>query len=216
MSHGYSNPYYYQPQVQQPPAGYLRAAIQEIQTPRVGRKCATNGPDRRPLDPPPVVQLKFFQTYGNTEFEVPNYDMINVDVSGFVCYAELFSYAEARNSNNPMSLGQENLLGTTIASPIKIHYGGKSMLVFAFPDVSSKLAGDFVLQYKFMNLNTPQPGFPVQTILGRCWGGFFKVHASREAPPLEAPTALTRAVADAGVRVNMREQTRGKRRRSDE
>jgi hypothetical protein len=60
-----------------------------LQKADLGRKYARK--DRRPLDPPPVVQLKFFYSSPGTDrpdAEVGNYDEVNN--IGLICYVDLF------------------------------------------------------------------------------------------------------------------------------
>ncbi|KAG6878817.1 hypothetical protein C0992_007472 [Termitomyces sp. T32_za158] len=69
----------------------IRAELSEIQQASLGRKYARV--DRRPLDPPPVVQLRFFQvehagTAHELEKEISNYE--EVQVLGLVCTVDLF------------------------------------------------------------------------------------------------------------------------------
>ncbi|KAI0786921.1 velvet factor-domain-containing protein [Abortiporus biennis] len=69
----------------------VRTEIVELQKADLGRKYARK--DRRPLDPPPVVQLKLYQVFNHgtsreTEQEMDCYD----DVRGFgiLCHVDLF------------------------------------------------------------------------------------------------------------------------------
>lgn len=67
----------------------MRAELIELQKADLGRKYARK--DRRPLDPPPVVQLKFFYAFPGTDTpdrEVENYDEINN--MGLICHVDLF------------------------------------------------------------------------------------------------------------------------------
>ncbi|KAI9449856.1 hypothetical protein BJY52DRAFT_1305769 [Lactarius psammicola] len=68
---------------------HVRAELIELQKADLGRKYARK--DRRPLDPPPVVQLKFFYAFPGTDTpdrEVENYDEINN--MGLICHVDLF------------------------------------------------------------------------------------------------------------------------------
>ncbi|KAH9972551.1 velvet factor-domain-containing protein [Lactifluus volemus] len=68
---------------------HVRAQLIELQKADLGRKYARK--DRRPLDPPPVVQLKFFHSYPGTDrpdSEVENYDEVNN--MGLICHVDLF------------------------------------------------------------------------------------------------------------------------------
>ncbi|KAG6889588.1 hypothetical protein C0995_016396 [Termitomyces sp. Mi166 len=69
----------------------IRAELREVQQADLGRKYARV--DRRPLDPPPVVQLRLFEvdhpgTERELEKEIPNYE--NVQILGLVCTVDLF------------------------------------------------------------------------------------------------------------------------------
>ncbi|KAJ7143427.1 velvet factor-domain-containing protein [Mycena crocata] len=73
------------------PPTIIRAHLTEIQAAEVGRK--SGSVDRRPLDPPPVVQLHLSLvthpgTLIETETEILNPE--DVDYSGFICEAALF------------------------------------------------------------------------------------------------------------------------------
>ncbi|EAU84100.2 hypothetical protein CC1G_06962 [Coprinopsis cinerea okayama7 len=65
----------------------MRAELVEIQKADLGRKYARV--DRRPLDPPPVVQYKLFEVQEDgIEREVPNYEAI--DTPGLLCTVDLY------------------------------------------------------------------------------------------------------------------------------
>ncbi|PCH38381.1 hypothetical protein WOLCODRAFT_161530 [Wolfiporia cocos MD-104 SS10] len=65
----------------------IRAELDELQKANVGRKFARK--DRRPLDPPPIVRLRFFRVLaGGREEEVPSYDVICN--AGILCHLDLF------------------------------------------------------------------------------------------------------------------------------
>ncbi|KAF8352122.1 velvet factor-domain-containing protein [Amanita rubescens] len=69
----------------------IRIELDEVQKADLGRKYARV--DRRPLDPPPVVQMRIYEVLNagserETEREVPAYD--SIEVLGFVCTVDLF------------------------------------------------------------------------------------------------------------------------------
>ncbi|KAH7920430.1 hypothetical protein BV22DRAFT_1098145 [Leucogyrophana mollusca] len=75
----------------------IRAELVEIQKADLGRKYARV--DRRPLDPPPVVQLKLYHVYHRGtpqqfEREVDNYD--DVQNLGLLCNVDLFPVPKER------------------------------------------------------------------------------------------------------------------------
>ncbi|KAI0823339.1 velvet factor-domain-containing protein [Trametes gibbosa] len=73
----------------------VRIALEEIQKADIGRKYASK--DKRPLDPPPVVQCHFY-SIPNTYSPHPSEDLNELDVEtmipGAVCHVDLFSIPE--------------------------------------------------------------------------------------------------------------------------
>lgn len=68
----------------------MRAELKELQKADLGRKYGSK--DRRPLDPPPVVQLRIFRVHNpgtsqETEEELAYTDALTV---GLICHADLF------------------------------------------------------------------------------------------------------------------------------
>ncbi|KAI9437983.1 velvet factor-domain-containing protein [Lactarius indigo] len=79
---------------------HVRAELIELQKADLGRKYARK--DRRPLDPPPVVQLKFFYAFPGTDTpdrEVENYDEINN--MGLICHVDLFPVPSSDSPDTP-------------------------------------------------------------------------------------------------------------------
>ncbi|KAI6126719.1 velvet factor-domain-containing protein [Pisolithus sp. B1] len=69
----------------------IRAELKEIQKADLGRKYARV--DRRPLDPPPVVQLKLYQVFNygtDTQYERELCDYSEVQTLGLLCCVDLF------------------------------------------------------------------------------------------------------------------------------
>nr|UNA00544.1 velvet factor family protein [Ganoderma sp. TQC-2021a] len=105
----------------------IRTAVTELQKADAGRKYARK--DKRPLDPPPVVQVRFFEVLNRgmpaqQEREILTYD--DALVLGLVCQVDLYPIPDevtpegiaARNANNPM--------GAAVMNPISnntIPYG---------------------------------------------------------------------------------------------
>ncbi|KAM5543201.1 hypothetical protein V8D89_003075 [Ganoderma adspersum] len=90
----------------------IRTAVTELQKADAGRKYARK--DKRPLDPPPVVQVRFFEVLNGgaptqREREILTYD--DALVLGLVCQVDLYPIPDevtpegivTRNANNPMT-----------------------------------------------------------------------------------------------------------------
>ncbi|KAF8263473.1 hypothetical protein EI94DRAFT_1740872 [Lactarius quietus] len=253
---------------------HVRAELIELQKADLGRKYARK--DRRPLDPPPVVQLKFFYSSPGTDTpdrEVENYDEINN--MGLICHVDLFPVppsdspdgsgdpkrqqgslqypytypapqppgtyppgvqqqqgAPLMPSNHVNHLPQqqhvpeqqqyqapshatrpdeivhyfkgthpiiegtkqtESLAGTTFVQAANLDYKGNKVLMFVF-------SGNFILRY-------------------RCFDLFSRVAATDGQTPfpgLRASTDLTKHLSYFGVRLNLRETERKRRRKIDD
>lgn len=85
----------------------MRAELVEIQKADLGRKYARV--DRRPLDPPPVVQLRLYYIYNEgtdleSEQEVQDYD--DIRNLGLLCNVDLFPVPTQPNNDNSSEPGR--------------------------------------------------------------------------------------------------------------
>ncbi|KAJ8522082.1 hypothetical protein ONZ45_g1269 [Pleurotus djamor] len=264
----------------------VRAELVEIQKANLGRKYAKV--DRRPLDPPPVVQLKLYATHneGGVEHEVEIQDYESVQCHGLLCTVDLFpiqaSPSTTTSSQSPSSSSShmtppaqqsptrgghfnvnyltaqaytqqavglasssapslstqayamstevvhrvgdieitegskktQALVGATFVQPATFDYQGRKSLVFVFSDLAVKIEGTFLLRYRFFDLTVLPSGCEHFIIQAECYGGPFQVYSTKEFPGLQASTELTKQLARWGVRLNIRETER-KRRKKD-
>ncbi|KAJ7028497.1 velvet factor [Mycena alexandri] len=212
-----------------PPPWTLRFLLTEIQSPEMGRKCGIV--DRRPLDPPAVVQLQAFivtdpGTAIEHTMEIQDYEWAPLEIlrrkdlnsAGYLCETELFMLDDAGNSFGASATNYVNsthdLIGSKVVESAIIKYHGRQCLVFPFTDLSSKATGNFFLGYKFFDV-LQLGGQAVGSVQAQCWGNSFRVYSSKDTPPMNPSTALTKSLADAGLRVHQRSQRRerGKRKR---
>lgn len=215
----------------------IRAQIQEIQKPDLGRKFAKR--DRRPLDPPPVVQLRMYQVF-NAETDHPTEQEIppdQVEVGGLVCHVDLYairpqslpSLRGGEGSSSPIastSAGNFNqmvtpipppedakatdaLFGTTfsVASQIK-GLDGNETIIYVFSDLSVRTEGIFILRYRMFDIFSRMEGSEDIPVLAECHGGPFAIYSTKEFPGLRASTELTKHLSRYGIRVNLREAER--------
>ncbi|KIJ30586.1 hypothetical protein M422DRAFT_783935 [Sphaerobolus stellatus SS14] len=214
--------------------------LSEIQKPDLGRKFAKR--DRRPLDPPPVVQLKMHQVFNaetdhRTEQEIPP---DQVEVGGLVCHVDLFAirptpYPHLRQVNDgsaaaptfdqatlvtPMPPSEDakvtdSLFGTTfsVASQIK-GLDGNEVILYVFSDLSVRTEGLFILRYRMFDIFSRMEGSEDIPVLAECHGGPFAIYSTKEFPGLRASTELTKHLSRYGIRVNLREAER-KRKPAD-
>lgn len=108
----------------------VRAELIEIQKADLGRKYARV--DRRPLDPPPVVQLRLYHIHNEgtdheSEEEVQNYD--EIQNLGLLCSADLFSVsAHTNSSSEPGSLSHPPHQISPVVPPARPPSGGRYSL----------------------------------------------------------------------------------------
>ncbi|KAI9063880.1 hypothetical protein FKP32DRAFT_1555448, partial [Trametes sanguinea] len=106
------------------------------------------------------------------------------------------------------------LAGATFMEAAIIDYKGKRTAVFVFSDLAVKIEGTFVLRYRAFNIFSERSILPRLPGLAECYGGAFRIYSTKEFPGLKASTELTKArhLALYGVRVNIREQPRKRRK----
>ncbi|XP_006455353.1 hypothetical protein AGABI2DRAFT_76149, partial [Agaricus bisporus var. bisporus H97] len=108
------------------------------------------------------------------------------------------------------------LVGATFVQPVHVELSGQKSIVFVFSDLAVKSEGTFTLRYRIFDLFSPTPDPRVTTfnILAECWAkGSFRIYSTKEFPGLPASTELTKHLARWGVRLNIRETERRRRRR---
>ncbi|RPD64520.1 hypothetical protein L226DRAFT_533771 [Lentinus tigrinus ALCF2SS1-7] len=95
----------------------LRSKLEEVQHADRGRKYARK--DKRPLDPPPVVRLRCFQTiYAGTkrekEKELDNFD--EHSIFGFICHVDLIPLRRGEGGQ-PVALASQRTPAESITVP---------------------------------------------------------------------------------------------------
>lgn len=106
------------------------------------------------------------------------------------------------------------LAGTTFVQADRIPWQGRSCLLFTFADLAVKTEGYFILQYRFFDLFSRPLGLTEhQPIQADCTGQFFRIYSSKEVPPLQRSTELTKHLLRYGVRVNVRETPRKRKKK---
>ncbi|KAL7272197.1 hypothetical protein RUND412_005008 [Rhizina undulata] len=202
-----------------PDGSTLEYRMQVLQQPERARACgmgAKSHADRRPVDPPPVVELRLFQGPDKA-------DVTFSHNSNFFLFATL---EQAR----PIAQGR----GMPTAAPAPVLTGvpvsGMAYLdrpnpagYFIFPDLSVRHEGKYRLRFALYEETKdemyPVPADPQEP---REWCAHrldvkskpFTVFSAKKFPGLAESTALSRIVAEQGCRVRIRRDVR-MRRRSD-
>ncbi|EIN14552.1 hypothetical protein PUNSTDRAFT_140817 [Punctularia strigosozonata HHB-11173 SS5] len=114
------------------------------------------------------------------------------------------------------SMCTKALAGTTVAQASSLEHQGRKAIMFVFSDLAVKIEGSFILRYRFFDIYSPTAHPPgLVPILAECYGGRFRVFSTKEFPGLPASTALTKHVSVWGVRTNLRETERRRKRVPD-
>ncbi|AEO71674.1 uncharacterized protein THITE_2060243 [Thermothielavioides terrestris NRRL 8126] len=208
--------------------------LRVIQQPERARACGS-GPkssaDRRPVDPPPVVELRIYE--GQTWELAQEKDITFVYNANFFLFATLEHarvIAHARGtpspSNTPPVLTGMPVSGMAyLDRPVEAGY-------FLFPDLSVRHEGRYKLTFNLYEETKEdkdkdkdfdgdsQP--PIPGVNPATGGSFdfrmevksqeFIVYSAKKFPGLAESTALSRVVAEQGCRVRIRRDVRMRRR----
>ncbi|GAA5807055.1 hypothetical protein MFLAVUS_000405 [Mucor flavus] len=192
VSHNYEYISTYSNVIQQivPDRFVLKIRQQPIQT----RLSTTNERDRRPLDPPPIVQIELdHSTPQETQDFLQNPYL-------FMCV----SLIHPTTHEEILNPAHNTLSGQSSSSMYKLkdinnHDGG----FFVFGDVSVKLEGQFRLKFSMFEISKLGA-----TNLKSIYSNVFQVFASKSFPGMLESTFLSRSFSDQGVRIRIRKEHR--------
>ncbi|ORY99562.1 velvet factor-domain-containing protein [Absidia repens] len=156
--------------------------------------------DRRPVDPPPIIQLLT--------------DKRDIQYSYFFLYATLVNEADGQDLT--FSENTRTTAGTTVQSLHCIKDCGNEGAFFIFADISIRREGLFRLRFTLFEIMGSHS-------ISRCsiLSEVFQVYSPKSFPGMSESTFLTRSFSEQGVRIRIRKETRSnlsppsKRRRSD-
>jgi hypothetical protein len=196
----------------------IRYNLKVIQQPERARACgsgAKSSADRRPVDPPPIVELTVFENGQDITFAYN---------ANFFLHASLENArAIAPGRSAPNSSSYPVLTGTPVAGmayldrPIPAGY-------FIFPDLSVRHEGKYRLSFSlFENLSEVKDLDPEDPDIIMNGNDFvthraevksapFTVFSAKKFPGLSESTSLSRMVAEQGCRVRIRRDVRMRRR----
>ncbi|OAL55133.1 hypothetical protein IQ07DRAFT_607587 [Pyrenochaeta sp. DS3sAY3a] len=196
----------------------IRYNLQVIQQPERARACgsgAKSSADRRPVDPPPIVELRVFEN--DTEIT-------------FAYNANFFLHASLENARTiapgrapPTTPSFPVLTGTPVAGMAYLDRPTPAGY-FIFPDLSVRHEGKYRLSFAlFENLSEVKDLDPEDpdvifdgnhfvTHRAEVKSAPFTVFSAKKFPGLSESTALSRMVAEQGCRVRIRRDVRMRRR----
>lgn len=183
--------------------------------------------DRRPVDPPPVVQMRIFEgPHRETAKDITF--MYNAD---FFLYASLHHAADAQPGRVSPQNGPPVLTGMPVSSMILLDRPEEAGY-FIFSDLSVRHEGQYYLNFALMEevkedrdkdpdeimsdadeiTGPEQPGGRYFSFRTTVTTDVFDVFSAKRFPGLQESTQLSRTVAEQGCRVRIRRDVRMRRR----
>ncbi|MCJ1250125.1 hypothetical protein MMC30_007351 [Trapelia coarctata] len=155
--------------------------------------CRSSSPDRKPVDPPPIIQLfvRDANDPGQNYLQSPYF---------FMC-CNLWDPVEEKAAQTD---SQSVLAGTLVSSLHRLKDvdntdGG----FFVFGDLSVKIEGEFRLRFSLFEMFQTEVMY-IKSIVS----DVFTVHAAKSFPGMSESTFLSRSFGDQGVRLRIRKETR--------
>lgn len=165
----------------------------------VCRSCGFCDKDRRPVDPPPIVELSI---NGSTL----NQDEIQERLRGPHYVVTCTIYDELAKNDASLLLGYDGtrrrLIGSLVATSF---YGvdehGSQGCFFCFSDLSCRSKGLFRLHFSVIRVDAVSKRLPV---LAEVVSDVFKVCSAEDFPGMQASTALARCLRAQGCIITIR------------
>ncbi|KAI8334647.1 velvet factor-domain-containing protein [Chlamydoabsidia padenii] len=182
------------------------------QQPLHARMCGFGEKDRRPIDPPPIVQLIVRQQNGEPV------DVQTLQIPFFVLHVTLWSgdRTEERNiiSNPPKCT--RVLMGSLVSSPSLLkNPDGEQGLYFAFPDLSIRTEGRYTLRFSLMKLVSADFQTDAKSrIIAQVFSDAFTVYSAKKFPGMTESTDLSKAFAKQGLKIPIRNDVRSRKSES--
>ncbi|CAE7200168.1 unnamed protein product [Rhizoctonia solani] len=158
------------------------------------------------VNPPPGMSFEDIDNYPRPETEAYEFQPPDQATS---------SQQGRRVSDSPIDVNEvltSAVFGSSFVHAVKISdTEGKTVILFVFADLSVRMEGHFVYRYRCFNLFSRVAGSDDVPITAELFSGMFVIYSTKEFPGLQASTQLTKHLGRWGVRVNLRETSRGKR-----
>ncbi|KAJ5491191.1 Developmental and secondary metabolism regulator veA [Penicillium diatomitis] len=194
----------------------LTYTLSVMQQPERARACgagAKSSADRRPVDPPPVVELRIFES--DPVNDAQKTDITFAYNANFFLYATLDSVrhiAAMRGSAAP-SASVPVLTGVPVAGVAYLDRPSQAGY-FIFPDLSVRHEGRFRLSFHLIpfGLGSARISSELLALSPRSAIASFTVYSAKKFPGLATSTSLSRIIAEQGCRVRIRRDVRMRRR----
>ncbi|EOR01389.1 hypothetical protein J056_004175 [Wallemia ichthyophaga EXF-994] len=199
----------------------VRFTLDILQQPIRSRLCGFGEKDRRPIDPPPVLQVRAFETLeSGTEVEIPDQDitpqhlLVQVkifDSEGLRSCAYVFNsstatqVANTHHQNTSSETPIRNLLGSLTAEGMRLRDTNNNPgIFFCFQDLSVRVEGVFRLQFSLVDIAALIVGHKNRTIVAQTMSNEFHVYSPKKFPGMTSSTALSKCFAAQGIKISIR------------
>ncbi|KAI0077987.1 hypothetical protein K474DRAFT_986496 [Panus rudis PR-1116 ss-1] len=108
-------------------------------------------------------------------------------------------------------LRTDALAANKVSEAMVLNYEGKDTIMFAFPDLSVRVVGNFALGYRVFHIHsciTNSDGTQCSPMMASCLGGSFRVYETKDFPGLQPSTNLSKLLALHGVKMATRYEVR--------
>nr|CAG8616859.1 4406_t:CDS:2 [Entrophospora candida] len=182
------------------------------QQPLRARMCGFGEKDRRPIDPPPIVQLLITDSNGHTDNSM-------IQNPFFVLHVTLWS-EDGREERNVISSPPKTtrvLMGSLVSSPaILKNTLGQQGCYFCFPDLSIRTEGKYTLRFSLMKLGSEDRLIDTKTeIIATVFSEPFTVYSAKKFPGMTESTELSKAFAKQGLKIPIRNDVRPRKAADD-
>ncbi|KAI9270060.1 velvet factor-domain-containing protein [Helicostylum pulchrum] len=205
-----------------------------IQNPVRARCCGFGEKDRRPIDPPPILQLFIEKPDGslqnahedesNLSLFVVQCDLVSED--GKEQRSHVFNPSSATSpptsSESVPTTGTlltfhdpaptRSLMGAVVSNAYQLMNGeNKPGIYFVFQDLSVRIEGRFCLKFMFMNLSAGDPLTMSTQVSDDVLSNPFTVYSAKNFPGMTDSTAVSQCFAQQGIKISIRKGRRIRR-----
>ncbi|KAI8090791.1 velvet factor [Thamnidium elegans] len=198
-----------------------------IQNPVRARCCGFGEKDRRPIDPPPILQLFIEKPDGslqnahedesNLSLFVVQCDLVSED--GKEQRSHVFNPSSATSpptsSESVPTTGTlltfhdpaptRSLMGAVVSNAYQLTNGeNKPGIFFVFQDLSVRIEGRFRLKFMFMNLSAGDPLTMSTQVSDDVLSNSFTVYSAKNFPGMTDSTAVSQCFAQQGIKISIR------------
>ncbi|TIB11583.1 hypothetical protein E3P89_01936 [Wallemia ichthyophaga] len=180
------------------------------QQPKHSRMCGVGSKaDRRPIDPPPIVQLKVFSHHNSLKMR-QDLSFNHLQSPYFFVYCSLAS----EHSDHELHLLSETKTRYTTGNVTSSVYCLRDLdlsevLVAVFPDVSVRVEGRFRLKFSLFEISNSKT-FHRKSLFSNP----FTVFSAKRFPGMDQSTELSQCLANQGLKIRIRRDNRRDRRKS--